>query len=212
VSAAVFSNASFSTTEIASMQGGAPWSFHAFGSIGSYLSSLTLLSLVVLFGLLRFDDSPRSAEVSPPRPRLTQALLDTNTWVLSGLLIAVYLGGWQVPASLRASTPSSQLLGPLVFQLKLTLIFVAITWLRTVLPRVPERTVAPIFWRWLLPLSVLAALLDLVWASGNWPGWLQSASTWTLLLCSGLLIVALFVRLTLRLRQPAPAVTVNPWL
>ncbi len=212
VSAAIFNHASFSMLEVASAQGGAPWDFHAFRSVGSYFSSLTLLCLVVLLGLMRFDDSPHTSEGTERRPRLTQALLDTDTWVLAGLLTAVYLGGWQVPEPLSALAPKSQLLGPLVFQLKLTLIFIAITWLRTLVPRVPERSVAPVFWRWLLPLSLIAALLDLVWASGSWPAWLESASTWTLLLSSALVSVGLLLRLLQRQRQPAPAMSVNPWL
>lgn len=203
---AVLQHASLSLVETASHQGASPWGFSAFRSLGSYLAGLTLLCCIVLLGLCRFDGRSRSSGI-----RLTQVLLDAYTWTLSGLFVAVYLGGWEAPRAL-SSWLSPEAASLVTFQLKLTSIFAAVSWLRGILPKVNDRTLIPVFWRWLLPLAASAGLLDLVWVSGEWPIWLESASRWALLCGSGLALTLLAARLVHWRRSPPATFSVNPWL
>ncbi len=204
VGTAVLQHASLSLRGASAGQGAAIWEFAMFRSLGSYLSSLALLCGVALLGLMRLGDGARR------KAPLTQMLLDTNTWGVSGLVVFVYLGGSNVPeiTSLVPISPTAASLA--VVQLKLTLVFIAVSWLRSVLPRVPERTLTPIFWRWLLPLTAVGAVADLVWVSGSWPDWMHQANTWTLLSTTVLLVVGLGFRLFSGKR--AAAAPVNPWI
>jgi hypothetical protein len=209
LTAAVMQHASLSLTETASGQGGLPWNYTLFRSLGSYLAGAALLCTIALLGLVRFG---RTRPSQAGRLRLTRVLVDTYIWSLSGLFVAVYLGGWEVPPALMKMTGSLATLKLLCFQLKLTSLFALVSWLRQVLPQIDERTLTPVFRRWLLPLTALGAVLDLVWASGSWPDWLQSASTAALLSGSVLLLGGLTARLAIGRNAAPTTVSVNPWL
>ncbi len=206
VGTAILQRASISIEGAAADQGAALWEFGMFRSVGSYLSSLALLCGVSLLAVVRFGEGLRT------RNSLTQLLVDTGTWGISGLFVVVYLGGPNVPLALSSLPVPARAVGLAVLQLKLTAMFIAATWLRSVLPRVPERVLTPVFWRWLLPLTVMASLADLIWVSGTWPVWMHQANTWALLATTLLLILALCLRLVVGRRAPIATASVNPWL
>lgn len=210
IAASVLQHASLSMLSTARSQGALLWEFDAFSSPGAYLACASLSGSVVLLSLLRWG--VRRRRKGRARVELTSTLLDTATWMVAGLLIVVYLGGWQVPQFAREWFSSERVAGLLLFQLKLTLVFSVVTWLRSVVPSVTERTVTSVFLRWLLPAAVLSTVLDLIWISGTWPGWLQAACTWTLVGASLLLAAGSCVRLLGGRRTPPSAVSVNPWL
>jgi hypothetical protein len=117
-----------------------------------------------------------------------------------------------VPDFLSTLSSSHSSVGLLVFQTKLLLLFGAVSWLRRVLPTVSERTLSPVFWRWLLPASLAGAGLELVWTSGSWPVWLETSSTWALVSGSVVALALLLNRVVWGRRARAHALAINPWL
>lgn len=210
LAASVMQHASLSMLGTARAQGALLWEFDAFRSPGAYVACVTLGSTLVLLSLMRLG-APRRRK-RPPRVELSQTLLDTATCMLAGLLIVTYLGGWQAPKLASDWLGSERLVGLLTFQLKLTVVFGILTWLRSVLPDVADKTLSAVFLRWLLPLAALSAVLDLIWLSGSWPDWLHVACTWTLVGVTLMLGASSLLRLSGGRRPPPAAVPVNPWL
>lgn len=207
---AVVMSSSLSLVDLVERQAGYPWSFAAFSNPSAYVVFGLLLSILVLQSLGVAPREPRTAQHGTARHVLLQGLNNlelVHLLLLCGLITVLYLGGWSWPQTWGESYGR---LGPaLLFQTKLTLMFLATVWLRGRLPRVPEHYLQGIYWKRILPLALGAALLAPVWTVSAWPSWLQPAATWSLLTLTALgLAAVVWVQRSHKAQVPS----LNPWL
>lgn len=206
---AVLNNASLSLSDASLAQGAGPLRYLIFSSPGAYLTGLALLSsaALVLVGEAR---TPRAQSSAGTRLRvhLGRALWEAHAWIVLGLFVALYAGGWQWPSAWHAATPLKEL-G--VFQLKFSVLYLSFVWLRFSLGPITRIGIQPVFLRWTLPLATAGAVLHLFWSASEWPSWLSAATTLALASGTSLLVLLLVLRLRGE-RNEAALASVNPWL
>ncbi len=137
-----------------------------------------------------------------------------NLYIMSALMTALFLGGWQVPGvSVQAMASSWPLtiLGWAVFTFKaLALVFVVI-WLRWTLPRIRVDQLMVVCWKYLVPLGATVFLGAAAWgALVRGPAEVAVSVAMFGLGVSG---AAVFARKVIRtLRQGPFEVSLNPFL
>ena len=83
-----------------------------------------------------------------------------NVVTVSALAVTLFLGGWQAPWPLSRVEFLSTGFFPIVwFLLKLLLFLFAFVWLRGTLPRMRYDQFMKLGWKWLIPLSLVFAML-----------------------------------------------------
>lgn len=136
-----------------------------------------------------------------------------NLYVMSALMTALFLGGWQVPgvaaATMAASVPLT-VLGWAFFTAKaLALVFVVI-WLRWTLPRIRVDQLMVVCWKYLVPLGAVVFLGAAAWGAFV-HGAVETAVS-VAMFAAGVVVAAVFARKVLRtLRQGPLGVSLNPF-
>jgi NADH-quinone oxidoreductase subunit H len=207
---AVVAASSLSLRDLVEQQAGYPWEYAVFRSPSSYVVCGLLFSLVVLqcIGVAPAEGS-RGSQSALRRGflRAVRSFEWVHLLLLCGLICALYLGGfaWDPAWGTRYGR-----LGPaLLFQAKFTLLYLLVLWARGSVPRVSEHYLQGLYWRRLLPLAIVAALVSPAWTVAAWPSWLHHAALSSL---TTLTLFALAAVVLARRRAKGAVASLNPWL
>jgi NADH-quinone oxidoreductase subunit H len=222
--AAVITAGSFRFDDLVRTQGGAPWAWSACKSPAGL--PLLAAAWIAAFASLPHDDAaetwlPAARPPTTPAPHVELGprtrLFALASWAhviaLSTLGVAVFLGGWQVPGlapEQLESHPGLMLLGGVIFAGKTWVVVASFAAARWSLPALRGLLTVSLAWRWLIPSSLLALLLDVAWVAwGPGPGveaLVGAVSAGT--------VVAVFGHVVVRVRQVAtlPAPALDPFV
>jgi NADH-quinone oxidoreductase subunit H len=92
-----------------------------------------------------------------------------HLFVVTSTATALFLGGWRVPgvaSMVQESSRRLEVLGAVLFLLKLALLLGAIFALRRTVTRLFVEDVAALYARWAVPASVAGGVLAVFWAAG----------------------------------------------
>ena len=132
VAGSVIHGGALHLAELVRAQGGAPWEWSAlrqpvasalaFSYFGALLVMLRTRDEVRLLADARIDDGdsvvPASARVMPSAEKNGRLLERLGLIVASGLGVAVFFGGWQLPGGVEARSTALQVAAALVFVVK----------------------------------------------------------------------------------------------
>ena len=86
-----------------------------------------------------------------------------EVFVVCGVAVALFLGGYKVPFSLGGDTIVGQLLQIGSFFTKTFLLYYVVIWVRWTLPRLRVDQLMSICWKYLTPLSLINFIGTAVW-------------------------------------------------
>jgi NADH-quinone oxidoreductase subunit H len=167
-------------------QGGAPWDWFVFQSPAAFVAFFISVTSSLAEGNRTPFDLPEAeselvagyhAEYSGFRLAIFLMVEWANMWIMAGLAVTLFLGGWQVPgltaemyqAALGTGLVPSplwfvyQLLSMLVFIVKTWALVFVIIWLRWTLPRVRVDQMMSLCWKYLVPGAFLCFIVTLLW-------------------------------------------------
>jgi NADH-quinone oxidoreductase subunit H len=167
-------------------QGGAPWQWFVFQSPAAFVAFFIAVTSSLAEGNRTPFDLPEAeselvagyhAEYSGFRLAVFLMVEWANMWIMAGLAVTLFLGGWQVPGitdeMYRAALGTGLVPSPLwfVYQVLSMLVFVVKTWalvflfiwLRWTLPRVRVDQMMSLCWKYLVPGAFLCFLVALLW-------------------------------------------------
>lgn len=201
-----------SLSEIVAEQGGSVLRLNVFKTPSLFLAALGLLSVICVMNVGVLGAESRNKPVVQRRYArqvlgFVRSLEFLQTFILCGLFVAVFMGGWGAPWA--PSTDGLSAGGALFFQLKLTALYLGVTWLRRQLPQVPERYTRNVLTRNVLPATLAAALVSPVWNVSTWPEWLRQSWGW--MFVGATLLVGLNWLVTTA-RKSEPVNALNPWI
>ncbi len=207
--------------DIVRAQGGAPWDWNALRSPITFALFVVFVAGVFAEG----DDTPStlveaSTPTAPsvasgtPRARLFTIARHAALFVSSGVAVALFLGGWQLPG-----LDAAQAGGPSGASLVGAAAFVAKTWGLVALVTIVRRTVplrgneaAAIAWKYLVPIALVALALAFGWRLWSPPRALDRMASGVLFVALLLLAAQLVQRVRYGLKSPHAHAHVNPFL
>ncbi|HWL88761.1 MAG TPA: NADH-quinone oxidoreductase subunit H, partial [Polyangiaceae bacterium] len=186
--------------DIVSTQGGWPWEWIAFRSPPSFLLFLFFIAAAA---------APSSPSPSPTR---TRALAEhAHLFVLCGVCVAVFLGGWKLPMMAPGAERTHALLSlgaSLVFLAKVHVLAQLVTRGRRAISGVEIPALVGLYWQRIIPLGALALGACLAWSHLGLHPEMES-----LVAILDVVFLALLVaRFTLRIRKSEPELRLNPFL
>jgi hypothetical protein len=208
ITALVLERGQASVWGLAAAQGLNPLTYGAFASPPSFLVAIVWASAsvaVAIGGRRGTNKTPRLLRA------FTSACGDTASLAIAAMLLAVFFGGWSTTNAAPEHLGWSQ---ALYFQLRFTVLFLALGLLRSFVPSPPAEAIAGWAWKVLLPIAVGALLLLPVWWASIWPTWVRVGTKGFLLgvaaiIALGLPLSALLLR---RLANVGRRTGLNPWL
>ena len=167
-------------------QGGAPWEWFVFQNPAAFVAFFIAVTSSLAEGNRTPFDLPEAeselvagyhAEYSGFRLALFLMVEWANMWIMAGLAVTMFLGGWQVPGVTAemyqdalgtgaVPTPLWFLLqgaSMLVFVVKTWALVFVFIWLRWTLPRVRVDQMMSLCWKYLVPGAFLCFIVTLLW-------------------------------------------------
>jgi NADH-quinone oxidoreductase subunit H len=167
-------------------QGGCPWEWFVFRNPAALVAFFIAVTSSLAEGNRTPFDLPEAeselvagyhAEYSGFRLAIFLMVEWANMWIMAGLAVTLFLGGWQIPgvspemyAHARGAgllpAPSWFLLqaaSMLVFIVKTWALVFLFIWLRWTLPRVRVDQMMSLCWKYLVPGAFLCFLVTLLW-------------------------------------------------
>ncbi|MGD0836647.1 MAG: NADH-quinone oxidoreductase subunit NuoH [Polyangia bacterium] len=167
-------------------QGGMPWDWFVFRSPAALVAFFISLTSSLAEGNRTPFDLPEAeselvagyhAEYSGFRLAIFLMVEWANMWIMAGLAVTLFLGGWQVPginaemyrnALGTGVLPAGrwfvyQALSMLVFSLKTWALVFLFIWLRWTLPRVRVDQMMGLCWKYLVPGAFACLIVALLW-------------------------------------------------
>jgi NADH:ubiquinone oxidoreductase subunit H len=223
IGGSILASGRFVISEMVADQGAPPWRWAAARNPG--LAGLVF----VLFATATLETGDRSVLSAVGLPasdgrrtsgsRLFVRLAEwTYLWVMSSLSVALLLGGWRlpgVPSLVQETSRALSAAGAAVLVLKVGLVVLAIGAARAGLSRVLVEHAAPLWIRWALPATLLAAALAAGWATaleGVRSGGVADFCGYLATTLAALLVTYLTLATARARHSPAGAAGVNPWL
>jgi NADH-quinone oxidoreductase subunit H len=204
-------------------QGGLPWQWYVFHNPFTFVAFFVYLVSSLAEGNRTPFDLPEAeselvagynTEYSGMRFVFYLFAEWGNLYVMSALMTALFLGGWQLPGLTAAEQAASLplvLAGWAVFTAKaLALVFLVI-WLRWTLPRVRIDQLMVVCWKYLVPLGAAAFLGSAAWGTFV-HGVAQDAASFAMFGVGVAVAVAFVVKLVRTLRQGTLPVHLNPFV
>jgi len=137
-----------------------------------------------------------------------------NLYIMSALMTALFLGGWQIPAvagAVQAGSLWLTLLGWVLFTMKSLFMVFVVIWLRWTLPRVRIDQLMVICWKFLVPLGAVVFLGAAAWTA--LVGGLVEQIASGVLFGLGLVVGAVFINKVIKTVRNGPMdFHVNPFL
>jgi NADH-quinone oxidoreductase subunit H len=167
-------------------QGGAPWDWFVFRSPAAFIAFFISVTSSLAEGNRTPFDLPEAeselvagyhAEYSGFRLAIFLMVEWANMWIMAGLAVTLFLGGWQVPGITEEMYKSAlgtglvpsgmwflyQALSMLVFTVKTWALVFLFIWLRWTLPRVRVDQMMSLCWKYLVPGAFLCFIVTLLW-------------------------------------------------
>jgi NADH-quinone oxidoreductase subunit H len=193
-------------------QGGLPWDWFVFRNPAAFVAFFISLTSSLAEGNRTPFDLPEAeselvagyhAEYSGFRLAIFLMVEWANMWIMAGLAVTLFLGGWQVPfvtdemyksALGTGLVPSGiwfvyQVLSMAVFSIKTWALVFLFIWLRWTLPRVRVDQMMSLCWKYLVPGAFLCFIVTLLW---------QLLVPPVAVLCTGIALTALAVFLLVK--------------
>ncbi len=218
IASVVLSVGSARIADIVDAQGALPWDWFAFKS-PVFMAAFVLLLASLLPTRARRSGPLAAAELEPAggassSAAPSHALEWVEILVLCQLAALLFAGGFRVPLLSDAASWQARGAGALLLQLKAWSIMALVLGLRWVLPLLTLERALGIWWRWVLPASVLVMGATLAWVVGSRFPLVQNVEPlfgYVLFAATLLVTVVAIRRVRRELRMAAPA-HVNPWL
>jgi NADH-quinone oxidoreductase subunit H len=172
----------FSTQGIIQQQGWAPWNWFIFFSPFTFAGFFVLFTALLAEGNRTPFDLPEAeselvagfvTEYSGARYLFFFLVEWGNLYVISAILVTLFLGGWQVPP-IPGVVDSPVLLNTfqvLTFVAKSYFGVIVMMWIRATLPRIRVDQLMTTCWKYLVPISFFnfmgTALWLILWPQGN---------------------------------------------
>ena len=167
-------------------QGGWPWEWFVCRNPAAFVAFFIVVTSSLAEGNRTPFDLPEAeselvagyhAEYSGFRLAIFLMVEWANMWIMAGLAVTLFLGGWQVPGVTHAMYKSAlgttllpsplwfvwQLLSMLVFIVKTWALVFVFIWLRWTLPRVRVDQLMTLCWKYLVPGAFLCFVVTLLW-------------------------------------------------
>jgi NADH-quinone oxidoreductase subunit H len=167
-------------------QGGAPWHWFVFQNPAAFVAFFIAVTSSLAEGNRTPFDLPEAeselvagyhAEYSGFRLAIFLMVEWANMWIMAGLAVTLFLGGWQVPGygaddyqRLLGTglVPSAgwfalQVVSMLIFVIKTWALVFVFIWLRWTLPRVRVDQLMTLCWKYLVPGAFLCFIVTLLW-------------------------------------------------
>jgi len=168
---------SLSMQEIISRQGPHPWQWFLFDNPFCLIAFFILFTALVAEGNRAPFDLPEAeselvsgynTEYSGMRFVFFFFAEWANLYVMAAILTTLFLGGWQIPASLAAATGSvgtwlTQVVQLLFFQIKCLVIIFLVIQLRWTLPRIRMDQLMSLCWKYLVPIGFFCVVGTAIW-------------------------------------------------
>ena len=167
-------------------QGGCPWEWFVFRNPAAFVAFFISVTSSLAEGNRTPFDLPEAeselvagyhAEYSGFRLAVFLMVEWANMWIMAGLAVTLFLGGWQVPfvtdemykAALGTGLVPSplwfvlQAASMLVFSIKVWALVFVFIWLRWTLPRVRVDQMMSLCWKYLVPGAFACFIVTLLW-------------------------------------------------
>ncbi|MDL1873217.1 NADH-quinone oxidoreductase subunit NuoH [Deltaproteobacteria bacterium PRO3] len=168
---------SLSMQTIISRQGPHPWQWFLFDNPFCLIAFFILFTALVAEGNRAPFDLPEAeselvsgynTEYSGMRFVFFFFAEWANLYVMAAILTTLFLGGWQIPASLAAATGSvgvwlTQVVQLLFFQIKCLVIIFLVIQLRWTLPRIRMDQLMSLCWKYLVPIGFVCVIGTAIW-------------------------------------------------
>ncbi len=168
---------SLSMQSIIAQQGAHPWQWFLFANPFTLVAFFILFTSLVAEGNRAPFDLPEAeselvsgynTEYSGMRFVFFFFAEWANLYVMAAILTTLFLGGWQVPASLteKAAAAASwlpQVLQLILFQAKCLVIIFLVIQLRWTLPRIRMDQLMTLCWKYLVPIGFICVIGAALW-------------------------------------------------
>ena len=206
-----------SMQSIIKAQGWAPWNWFVFYSPFTFVSFWILFTALLAEGNRTPFDLPEAeselvagfvTEYSGARYLFFFLVEWGNLYVISAVLVTLFLGGWQVPA-ITDNAVLLNLLQFLTFFVKSYLGVLLIMWIRATLPRIRVDQLMTTCWKYLVPMAFVNFLGTGIWVA-IWPN--GNRPIWYLMTAIGFALFGYFVyRVGFHLRRSGAQLLLSPF-
>jgi len=206
-----------STQGIIQAQGWAPWSWFLFYNPFTFVAFWVLFTALLAEGNRTPFDLPEAeselvagfvTEYSGARYLFFFLVEWGNLYVISAVLVTLFLGGWQVPP-VTDNPVLLNLLQFLTFFLKSYFGVVLMMWIRATLPRIRVDQLMTTCWKYLVPISFVNFLGTAVWVA-IWPD--GNRPVWYLMTAGGFALLGyFFYRVAFHLRRSGATLLLSPF-
>ncbi|MGH7786938.1 MAG: NADH-quinone oxidoreductase subunit NuoH [Candidatus Binatia bacterium] len=206
-----------STQGIIQAQGWAPWSWFLFYNPFTFVAFWVLFTALLAEGNRTPFDLPEAeselvagfvTEYSGARYLFFFLVEWGNLYVISAVLVTLFLGGWQVPP-VTDNPVLLNLLQFLTFFLKSYFGVILMMWIRATLPRIRVDQLMTTCWKYLVPIAFVNFLGTAVWVA-IWPHGNQPV--WYLMTAGGFALVGyFFYRVFFHLRRSGATLLLSPF-
>lgn len=154
-------------------QGWAPWDWFVFHSPFTFAAFFLLYTALLAEGNRTPFDLPEAeselvagfvTEYSGARYLFFFLVEWGNLYVISAIMVTLFLGGWQIPPITDSATLRN-LLQFLTFFVKSYFFVVVAMWIRATLPRIRVDQLMTTCWKYLVPISFLNLLGTAIWVA-----------------------------------------------
>ena len=201
----------------AGLQGWGPWDWFVFYSPFTFIAFWILFTALLAEGNRTPFDLPEAeselvagfvTEYTGARYLFFFLVEWGNLYVISAILVTLFLGGWQVPP-VTDNVVLLNLLQFLVFFAKSYFGVILMMWIRATLPRIRVDQLMTTCWKYLVPISLLnfvgTAVWVAIWPNGNRPVW------YFMTLIGFALLGYFFYRVRFHLRRSRPELLLSPF-
>jgi NADH-quinone oxidoreductase subunit H len=206
-----------STQGIIQQQGWAPWNWFLFYSPFTFAAFWILFTCLLAEGNRTPFDLPEAeselvagfvTEYTGARYLFFFLVEWGNLYVISAILVTLFLGGWQVPA-VTDNVVLLNLLQFLAFFAKSYFGVVLMMWIRATLPRIRVDQLMTTCWKYLVPLALLNFIGTAVWVV-LWPN--GNRTVWSLMTAIGFVLLGyFFYRVSFHLRRSRSQLLLSPF-
>ncbi len=197
-------------------QGWGPWDWFAFCNPFTFLAFFILFISLLAEGNRTPFDLPEAeselvagfvTEYSGARYLFFFLVEWGNLYVMSAIVVTLFLGGWQIPP-LTGNPLLENLLQFFTFFAKSYFGVVVLMWIRATLPRIRVDQLMSICWKYLVPLSFVnlfgTAVWVVIWPAGN------RATAYLMTAIGGGLVAYFLYRVVFHLRRSRAELQFNP--
>lgn len=198
-------------------QGWAPWHWFLF------YSPFTFIAFWILFIALLAEGNRTPFDLPEAESELVAGFVTEysganylffflvewgNLYVISAILVTLFLGGWQVPA-VTDSLILLNLLQFITFFVKAYFGVILMMWIRATLPRIRVDQLMTTCWKYLVPMAFVnfigTAVWVVLWPNGNQPVWYAMTA-------AGFALVGyFFYRVSFHLRRSGAQLLLSPF-